>query len=141
VLPERWGARHGSIARCCKVCLETVIGNASSLFEAQHAFSDFYVYMAIGGKRKKVVLVDDFLRNKLEWELHVFIAVHGCAIVEVFDIQRHNFCIGSRYGAAEETFSGGQAGALYRGHTREVKFVAADSDLDTVGLVLGQSNG
>ncbi len=124
-----------------QVFLEFVVGNAASLLEAWHAFSDFNVNVAVGDKVKQVVLVDDFLGNELQRELHVFVALHRCAIVEIFYIQYHVFGVRSRDGAVEMTLGSGEACALCRGHTRVVEFVTTDGDADTVDLGLGWTDG
>ena len=124
-----------------QVFLEFVVGNAASLLEAWHAFSDFNVNVAVGDKVKQVVLVDDFLGNELQRELHVFVALHRCAIVEIFYIQYHVFGVRSRDGAVEMILGSGEACALCRGHTRVVEFVTTDGDADTVGLGLGGTDG
>lgn len=142
MFPERWGARYWSISEFRKVGLEAVVGDFSSLFQTWHALSNFDVDVAVfGDKREEIVLVDDFLWNELDRELHVLIAFHGCAIVKILDIQDHEFGIWSRDGAVEETFGGGETGALCRGHAGEIEFVAADSDSDSMGFVFGGSNG
>ena len=51
--------------------LEAAVGNVSSLFEAGHAFTNFNVNVTIREKGKKVVLVNDFLGDEFDWELHV----------------------------------------------------------------------
>jgi hypothetical protein len=55
MLIERPGARHRSVAKGGQVFLESVVGNASNLFEARHAFLDFDVDVPIGDKVKQIV--------------------------------------------------------------------------------------
>ena len=110
VFLERWGSGHWSTAESCQVCLEVVGGNASSLIEAGHAFSDFDIDISIRDKsKKKAVLLNDFLGDELDWELHVLVAFHGCVIVKLVDIKDSKLGIWSGDGAVEETFGGGQA--------------------------------
>ena len=66
--------------------MEAVVGNASSLFEAGHALSNFDVNVSIREKGEKVVMVNDFLGDEFDWELHVLISFHGGAVVK-FDIE------------------------------------------------------
>ncbi len=141
MLIERRGARHGSVSKSDEVFFESVVGNASSLFEARHAFADFDVDVSIGDKVKQLVLVNDFLWDELEWELHVFVPFHGGAVVKVFYIEHHKFGVRSGDGAVEETFGGGQACTLGGGQAWEVEFVTTHRDANTVRLGLGWSNG
>ena len=90
---------------------------------------------------KQLVLVNDFLWDELEWELHVFVPFHGGAVVKVFYIEHHKFGVRSGDGAVEETFGGGQACTLGGGQAWEVEFVTTHRDADTVRFGLGWSNG
>jgi hypothetical protein len=53
VLIERPGTRNWSVTKGGEVLLEAVVGDASSLFEAWHAFSDFDVDVTIVDKVKE----------------------------------------------------------------------------------------
>jgi hypothetical protein len=141
MLIERLGARQGSVAKGGQVFLESVVGNASSLFEAQHAFPEFEVDVPIGDKVKQMVLVNDFLWDELDRELHLFVTFHEGSVVKVFDIEHHKFGGRSGDGAVEETFGCGQACALGGGQAGEVEFVATHRDADTVRFGLGWSIG
>ena len=65
---------------------EAVVGNFSGLLEAGHAFSDIEVDPAVRGKCEKVVLRDDIIRDGVDGKTHVLVAVHGCIIIEFFNI-------------------------------------------------------
>ena len=141
VFPERWSARHWSVAESCEMLLEAVVGNASSLFEAGHALANFDVHVSVRDKVEKVILGDDFVGDQLDWQLHVLVPFHGGAIVKVFDIEDHELGVGSGDSAVEETFSCGQASALGGGDTGKIESVAAHSDTDTMCLGFVGSDG
>ena len=57
--------------------LEALVGDDASLWQAVQSFSNFDVDPTVVNKRKKIILVDDFLWNDADWELHVLVAIHG----------------------------------------------------------------
>ena len=69
-----------------KVSFELVVGDAAGLFEAGHAFSDLHVDSAVQTERAEAVLVNNFVWDACQGELHVLVSGHGGAIIEVFDI-------------------------------------------------------
>ena len=66
-----------------KVRFEPVVGNASGLFEAGHAFSDLEGNPSVSTLCAEVVLVDYFVRDTGQCEFHVLVAGHGGAIVKI----------------------------------------------------------
>ena len=86
VCPERWRAGERGISVFGKIQSEAVVGNDSGLHEAGHAFSDLEVDPAFQGKCEKVVLHDDLVRDGVEGQTHVIVAVHGCIIIEIFNV-------------------------------------------------------
>ena len=86
VLLERRGSGNRGKAKMGKVSFELVVGNADGLFEARHSFSDLEVDPAVGTERAEAVLVNNFVWDACQGKLHVLIAGHGGAIVEILDI-------------------------------------------------------
>ena len=60
---------------------EANFGNYASFLKAGHAFLDLKIDPAVLGKCKKVVLRDDLVRDVVEKQTYVLIAVHGCIII------------------------------------------------------------
>ena len=81
VLPERWSAGDGGINVFGKMQSEVVVDNDDVLIEAGHVFLDIGVDPAVRGKGKKVVLRDDLVKDGVEGQLHVLLAVHGRIII------------------------------------------------------------
>jgi hypothetical protein len=52
-------------------------------------------------KLSSSTLPDDAGRNSFDRDSHVRVLVHGSVQVEVFDVDRHEFCIGSGQEAVE----------------------------------------
>ena len=65
---------------------EAVVGNDAGLLEAGHAFLGIEVDPAIKGKCKKVVLRNVIVRGGVEGQTYVLVAVHGCIIIEIFNV-------------------------------------------------------
>ena len=86
VLPERRSSGNRRESKVGKVIFEPVIGDAASLFEAKHAFSDIEVDPAVRTECAEVVLIDYFVRYAGQCKFHVLRAGHGGAIVEILDI-------------------------------------------------------
>ena len=66
---------------------EAVVGDDSGLLEAGHAFLDFEVDFVVQVKCKKLVLCNDLVRDKVEGQTHVLVAVHGRIITENFNVE------------------------------------------------------
>ena len=49
-------------------------------------FSDFEVDPSVQGKCTKVVLCDDLVRDEVEGQTHVLVAVRGRIIIEIFNV-------------------------------------------------------
>ena len=77
-------------------------------------------------------MVDDLLRDYLEWDSHVFWAVHDCVEVEVGDIHSGIFCIGSGDGAVDVAFYGGHVDSGCAGGTCKIVVVVGDGETDSV---------
>ena len=78
--PERQRVGDGGIAMFGKMLSDAVVGNVASLLEAGHGFLDIEVYPSGRDKFKKVLLRDDQVRNGVEGQTHVLVAVHRCII-------------------------------------------------------------
>ena len=86
VCPERRRAGDGGIAVFGEMQSEAVVGNDAGLIEAGHDFSDLEVDPAVRGKCKMIVLHDDLIRDEVKGQAHVLVAVHGCIIIEHFNV-------------------------------------------------------
>ena len=57
VLPQRWGSGYRGKTELGKVSFESFVGNAASLLEAGHAFSDLEVDLDVGTERVEAVML------------------------------------------------------------------------------------
>jgi hypothetical protein len=67
---------------------------------------------------------------------HVFFMVHGSVQVRVFDVDHHEFCIGSGRNAVEETLGCGDVGGGSTNVSYALDEVAADGELNAFGFGL-----
>jgi hypothetical protein len=56
------------------------------------------------------VLVDDFLGYDIERESHVLVSIHLSVEIEIFNVNSHEFGIGSGNDTVEQQFGCGYAG-------------------------------
>ena len=65
------------------------VGEASSLGQAVHATTDFNINETVDLEVYKVVLFEDSVGEHVKWDFHVFVAFHGCAEIEILEINAH----------------------------------------------------
>ena len=58
-----------------------VVGDDAGLLEAGHTFSDFELDPAVQVKCKRVIMCNDIVRDGVEGQTHVLVAVHGRIII------------------------------------------------------------
>ena len=97
VFPKRGGARDGGISKLGEMQMEAFIRNAPGLFQAWHSFADFHINSSVGGQGAKIVLADDFVRDNVQGNLHVFVPGHWSVIIKVFYVQGQEPGIGGGY--------------------------------------------
>ena len=74
------------IHRGLEVVLELVVGDATVLLQAAHAFPKFHKHLSIHRLRCQSVLVDYILRDI---DPRIFIAIHWCAKVKFLENNAH----------------------------------------------------
>ena len=82
---------------------------------------------------------DDFFRNDVKGDLHLFVTFHGCVIVKVINLKDKEASIGSRYGDVEQIFFC-EAGGISCGDAGEIQFITIHSDMYVMGFCLMKSN-
>lgn len=70
--PNTRSERYWYIAVLTKMIFEAIIGDFSSLGESKHALSNLDIDRPINNKVKKIILDNYFLRNDVDWQVHVF---------------------------------------------------------------------
>ena len=59
------------------------------MWKAVDGFADFDVDESVFDMLGKFVLACDVVRKNAEGHFHVFISCHGCAQVEIFNVEAH----------------------------------------------------
>ena len=77
----------------------------------------------------KGVFVNDFLRDDVDGDFHVFAFQEVIIEIEVFDVGDETFCSWSRDDTVEETFGGGGCVSGSTQQSREIKKVSTDGEL------------
>ena len=76
----------------------------------------------------KGVFINDFLRDDVDGEFHVFVFREVIIEIEVFDVGDKTFCSLSGDDIVEETFGGGDCVSGINQQSREIKKVSADGE-------------
>ena len=84
---------------------ELIVGKATGLWEAVHTAADLHVDITVVEQGIEVVLFDDGSGKHPDWGSHILIAIHGCAEIEVLEIDAEKASFRSRQNAVEEQFS------------------------------------
>ena len=101
------------------------------LGKAVHAAANFQVDLAVVDLVHQVVLVDDLLWYDVNGQEHIFVAFHGGAQVEVFDIDNHEFGIRGGEHTVEEDLGCRYVSNFCADVAREIDEIAADSEAGT----------
>ena len=70
--PKARSERCWYIAVLIKVTFKVIIGAFSSLGESVHTFANHALEKSINNKGNNIVLDNNFLRNDVDWQAHVF---------------------------------------------------------------------
>ena len=81
-----------------------------------------------------MILVDCHLGEDVKREFHVFVSCHWCAEVVVFDVDTHEFGIGSADNAVAEDFESWEVCCACGEFARVCDEVAAGGDTNSVGI-------
>ncbi len=67
------------VSLCGKTFFEELVGKDACLWETAHPFSDFDVHPSVLIYYvTEIVVFDDFFRDDIKFEAHVFGVWHGC---------------------------------------------------------------
>ena len=96
MLPEGGSAGDRRISKLGQVDFQVVICDVAGLFETRHAFADLHIDSSVrADEPAQVVWLNDLVWEEIQGKFHVLVSVHGGAVVEIFDVQRHKLGIRS----------------------------------------------
>ena len=122
----------GGVAVLGEMFLEAVVGENAGLRKAVHAFANLDHYHVVVDEVGKCILLHDVVGNILHGDPHVFVLFHGCAEIEVLDVDGHVASAGSGDDTVEMEFDGGEIGGGSRDFAVVDDLVAADGKSDAV---------
>ncbi len=88
---------------------------------------------------EEIVALDDFVRDEVEVEVHVFVVGHGSHEVEIGEVHAVEFSIGSGNGGVDEEFGGDEIGCWRACVSIIGNAVAAHGEACVVWLLLVQT--
>ena len=132
VLPKKGGTSNRVVPKFCEVEPEAVVGNADSLLQPGHAFSDFHKNPAIRGEGAEMILGNDFFGNRVQGHLHILVPLHRGIVVKNDDIQGYELGQGSGHRVVEQALGCCQTSVGGGCDTGEVQFVTANGDAYTM---------
>ena len=121
MLPKGRGSSNRGVAKLGKVDLESIVCNATGLFQSCNAFADIQVHPSIECELAEVVLVDDFFRNYVQADLYILISRHRGIVIETFNIQSKETGTGGGDGAVQKALSCCQDDTVGCGAARELQ--------------------
>ncbi len=107
------------------------------LQETVHSFLNFDVDVSIGGGLVgEVVHGDELFREVFDFHTHVLWTCHWCHEVEVFEVNGAVACTLGQDDTVEVEFNCDHVNCGHTAVSREVDFVATDSEARAIGVIL-----
>jgi len=131
---QAWGVFRLDVTMFSEVGDEFLIGDASGLGQAIHAFGDFNVDIILVHKGCKIVLLEDLGGNGAHGDSHVLRAFHVSVQVEVLDVHAHESATSCGEDAVEEEFGSDETRGLGAGLAGVINAVTTYSPADTALL-------
>ena len=87
VAPKARSVSYGGVTIVAQEADELLFGEYARLLKAVHAVPYFSIDFAFVGNCVKIVKVNDFQQDEVDWDEHIFIVVHRCPKIIVLDIK------------------------------------------------------
>ena len=128
VAPKARSVSYGGVTIVAQEMDELLFGEYARLWKAVHAVVYFSIDFAFVGNCVKIVKVDDFWRDEVDWDEHILVVVvHRCPKIIVLDVKAQPMGTWSRQGAVDEDLEGGHVGNFHAEVARVVNEVATNS--------------
>ena len=105
MLPKGRGSSYGGVSKRGKLDLESIIRNASGLFQSWHAFADLQVYPSVRCELEEVVLGDDVFREYRQADFHILVTPHGGVVIKILNVKSYEAGTRGGDGAVQKAFS------------------------------------
>ena len=87
VAPKARTVSYGGVTIVAQEIDELLFGKYARLWKAIHAMVYFSIDFAFVGNCVKIVKVDDFQQDEVDWDEHILVVVHRCPKIIVLDIK------------------------------------------------------
>ena len=87
VVPKAESVSYGGVTIAAQEVDELLFGEYARLWKAIHATVYFSVDFAFVDDGAKIVKVDDFQQDEVDWDEHIFIVIHRCPKIIVLDVK------------------------------------------------------
>ena len=87
VAPKAGSVSYGGVTIVAQEVNELLFGEYARLWKAVHAAAYFGIDFAFVDDGVKIVKVNDFWQDEVDWDEHIFIVVHKCPKIIVLDIK------------------------------------------------------
>ena len=87
VVPKARSVSYGGVTIAAQEVDELVFSEYARLWKAIHAAVYFGIDFAFVDDGAKIVKVNDFQQDEVDWDEHIFVVVHRCPKIVVLDIK------------------------------------------------------
>ena len=128
VAPEARVVAYRCIAIAAKETDQLFFGKDAGLRKTTHSAVYLHVYFSVVDNVLEFVVHDDFLGDGVDGDEHVFIIIHWCAKIVVFNVQAKPMSTWGRECAVHEYFESCHVGHFHTQIARVIDEVAANGD-------------
>ena len=128
VVPEAWGVASRCIDIAAKKTDQFSLGKDASLRKTIHSAAYFHIYFSIVDNVSEFVVHDDFLGDGVDGDEHLFVIIHWCAKIVVFNVQAEPMSTWGRECAVHEIFESCHVCHCHTQIARVIDEVAANGD-------------
>ena len=128
VMPEAWGVAYRCIAVAPEEADQLFLGQDAGLGKTVRPATYLHVDFAVMDNVMEFVVCDDFMGDGGDGDEHVFVILHRCAKIVVFNIQAEPTSTWGRQCAVHEYFESCHVSYFHTQITRVINEVAAYGD-------------
>ena len=128
VTPEAWGVAYRCVAIATEETDKLFFGQDAGLRKTVHSAMYLHVDFAVVDNVSEFIVCDDFVGDGGDGDEHVFVILHWCAKIVVFNVQAEPMSTWGRKCAVHEYFESCHVGYFHTQIARVIDEVAAYSD-------------
>ena len=132
VAPETRGVAYRCVAIAAEGMDQLFFGKDASLRKTIHSAAYLHIYFSVVDNVSEFVVRDDILGDGVDGDEHVFVIIHWCAKIVVFNVQAKPTSTWGRECAVHEYFESCHVDHFHNQIARVIDEVAANSDVCAV---------